>query len=279
MSAPTYFTGRSAVVTGAASGIGREIAVQLAARGADVLVTDVKAAPLEEVVATIVANGGRARARQVDVTDVASLQAAIDDVVATHGRLDLMFNNAGVAVFGDYESLSVEDGDLVLDVNLRGVVHGSTLAYAQMVEQGSGHIVNTASAAGFVPVPLQAHYCATKHGVIGLSKTLRLEAEERNVAVTVYCPAWVESGMFEDHTFRGTMEGADPRGLVPIPPLRTDVAVRRLLDGVARRKAYVITPFYGRLGWWFERLSPAASHQLHRRTLSTMRRRLGKARV
>jgi NAD(P)-dependent dehydrogenase (short-subunit alcohol dehydrogenase family) len=273
------FTGRTAIVTGAASGIGREIARQLAAEGAIVLVTDLAHTDLDGVVAEITGRGGRAEAMPVDVTSREQLQAAVDHVVAAHGRLDLMFNNAGVAIFGEFDVVTLDDWDTIIDVNLRGVAYGSQIAYRQMVAQGGGHIVSTASVAGLVPVPLQAHYCATKHAVIGMSKTLAVEARQHRITVTAFCPAFVESGMFENNTLRGTMEGTDARRLVPIKPLATDKAVRALLDGVAARRELVITPFYGRLGWWLERLAPGPAQRLHRFTLRETRRRAAKDRA
>ena len=267
-------TGRTAVVTGAASGIGREIAWQLAARGAHVLATDLDGTGIEDVAR----DRDRIEARVVDVTSRDDLEAAIEHVVARHGRLDLMFNNAGVAIFGEVDVLTLDDWDRIIDVNLRGVAHGTTLAYALMVRQGGGHIVNTASVAGLVPVPLQAHYCATKHAVVGLSRTLAVEAREHGVRVTAFCPGFVDTGMFVNNTIRGSMAGVDPRRLVPIRPLDAAVAVRRLLDGVERGDELVITPFYGRLGWWLERLSPAAAMRLHRLTLGQMRSRAARAR-
>ena len=140
---------------------------------------------------------------------------------------------------------------------MRGVAYGTKLAYDQMVRQGGGQIVTTASVAGLVPVPLQAHYCATKHALVGLHNTLELEAVQHGIDLTLFCPAFVQSGMFTNNTMRGTLEGTDARKLVPIKPLATDKAVRRLLSGVAAKKRLVVTPFYGRMGWWLERLSPA----------------------
>jgi NAD(P)-dependent dehydrogenase (short-subunit alcohol dehydrogenase family) len=203
----------------------------------------------------------------------AGIAAGIDAVVGAHGRLDRMFNNAGVAICGEYDVVTLDDWDRIIDVNLRGVAHGSTLAYRQMVRQGGGRIVNTASVAGLVPVPLQAHYCATKHAVVGLSRTLAVEAVEHGVGVTVFCPAFVETGMFTNNTIRGSLAGADPRRLVPVRPLPAATAVARLLDGIDRGRELVITPFYGRAGWWLERLAPAAAMRLHRLTLRETRRR------
>ena len=272
------FAGRSAIVTGAASGIGREIARQMARHGARVLLTDVDQAGIDAAAAEIDAAGGVAQAMRVDVTRRADVEAAVERVVATHGRLDYVFNNAGVAIFGGIEHMPLDDWDRTIDVNLRGVAYGTALAYRQMVRQGYGHIVNVASVAGLVPVPLQVQYCATKHAVVGLSKTLALEAADHGVYVTVFCPAFVETGMMENNTLRGELEGTDARKLLPFRPLTAERAVRVLLAGVARRKEIVIVPFYGRLGWWLERLSPALGGRLHRLTLREMRRRLPQAR-
>ena len=271
------FSGKSAIVTGAASGIGREIALQLAAAGANVWVTDVVEGT-DAVALEIARAGGKATAMRVDVSKREDLAAAIDDVVAEHGRLDLMFNNAGVAIFGEFELVTLDDWDKIIDVNLRGVAYGTKLAYDQMVKQGGGQIVTTASVAGLVPVPLQAHYCATKHALVGLHNTLELEAVQHGIGLTLFCPAFVQSGMFTNNTLRGSLEGTDARKLVPIKPLATDEAVRRLLTGVAAKKRLVVTPLYGRLGWWLERFSPALSGRLHRQALRETRRRAVKSR-
>ena len=167
---------------------------------------------------------------------------------------------------------------MTIDVNLRGVAYGSTIAYEQMVKQRGGHIVNTASVAGLVPVPLQAHYTATKHAVVGMSKTLAVEARDHGISVTAFCPAFVESGMFDDAEFHGTLEGVDTRRLVPVKPLPTDKAVAALMNGLEKRKEIVITPFYGKLGWALERVSPALAMRLHRFTLRETRKRAAKAR-
>jgi NAD(P)-dependent dehydrogenase (short-subunit alcohol dehydrogenase family) len=267
-----HFAGKTALVTGAASGIGKEIARQLAVAGAHVTASDL---PGEALDAVAVELGVKTVA--VDVTQRDQIQAAIDAIVAEHGRLDLMFNNAGVAIFGEFELVTLDDWDKIIDVNFRGVAYGSTLAYKQMVSQGGGgHIVNTASVAGLVPVALQAHYCATKHAIVGMSKTLAVEAKGNDIGVTVFCPAWVRTGMFDNNTMRGTLDGADPHKLVPIKPASTRNVVEKLLNGVARGRGIVITPFYGRLGWWLERYAPHTAGMFHRLTLRETRRRVAR---
>lgn len=274
MDVDTAFAGRTAIVTGAGSGIGAEIARQLARRGAAVLVTDIAEESIRGVAKEITESGGRGEAMVVDVTDRARLAEAIDTVVDQHGRLDYMFNNAGVAIFGEFDEVTLDEWDKTIDVNLRAVAHGSALAYRRMVHQGTGHIVNTASVAGLVPVSLQAHYCATKHAIVGMDKTLRLEAAQHGVRVTTFCPAFVQSGMFVNNTLRGSLQGADASAILPIPPLSTDKAVATLLSGVAKGRERVITPLYGRLGWWLERISPWLSGRLHRSSLRIMRARI-----
>lgn len=252
------FSGKSVIVTGAASGIGLEIARQCAQAGAKVLLTDVSPTVYE---AAAPIDG--AESMVVDVSDRDQVAAAIDRVVDEHGSLDFIFNNAGVAIFGEVDVLTLDDWDKVIDVNLKGVAFGTTLAYNQMRRQGHGHIINTASAAGLMPVPLQTHYVASKHAVVGMGKTLRLEAERHGIGVTTFCPAFVESGMFENNTFKGTMEGTDARKLVPIKPLPTAKAVRPLLEGVAKGRPLVIVPGYAKLGYALERFAPRLAHKQH----------------
>lgn len=254
------FRGRSVIVTGAASGIGRAIAEQCAKAGASVLLTDV----VDQVNSVAEGIGENASAMIVDVSDRDQVAAAVDRVVAEHGSLDFIFNNAGVAIFGEVEEVTLDDWDKIIDVNLKGVAYGVKLAYDQMVKQGSGHIINTASGAGLVPVPLQTHYVATKHGVVGLGKTLALESVEHGVHVTTFCPGFIETGMMDNNTLRGTMDVPSTRKLVPIPPISADKAAERLLAGVAKKKHLVMTPFYVRVGWWLERLSPRLAYAQHR---------------
>lgn len=270
------FDGGVAIVTGAASGIGREIAVQLAAHGAVVVMVDVNADGLQAAAGQITASGGIAEAVPTDVSDREAMRALVAGAVERHGKLDYMFNNAGVAILGDIEASSLDEWDKIIDVNIRGVAYGVALAYEQMLKQGGGHIVNTASLAGLLPVGLQVQYCTTKHAVVGMSKTLRLEARSHGVNVTAFCPAWVESGMFDTSTLHGDLEGVDAREEVPMKIVPTERAVKRLLAGVAANKAIVLVPGYARGAWLLERFSPALAERVHRFLLREMRRRARK---
>src|SRR5262249_26181952 len=177
------FDGAVAIVTGAASGIGRALADELAGRGASVMLVDLDAA-VHEVAAGILAMPGRhASARTLDVTDCASLEQLVHGVAGDYGRLDFMFNNAGIGAGGELRHHTTEAWNRIIDVNLRGVVHGLQAAYPLMLRQGFGHIVNTASMQGLMPSPLTGCYSATKHALVGLSKALRVEAAASGVRV------------------------------------------------------------------------------------------------
>ncbi|MDT5090921.1 MAG: hypothetical protein QOH60_284, partial [Mycobacterium sp.] len=164
----TALRGQQAIVTGGGSGIGAALVRALTALGADVLCTDVDVDAAKQS-ATAAPGPGTATAEHLDVTDAAAVQAAVDGVVARAGRLDFMFNNAGIVWGGDTELLTLEQWNAIIDVNIRGVVHGVLAAYPLMIRQGHGHIINTASLAGLVPGGRLVSYSMTKHAVVGLS--------------------------------------------------------------------------------------------------------------
>jgi len=158
------FSGKQAIVTGAGSGIGAALCRALAGAGADVVCTDVDGDAAERTALTL---GDRARSARLDVTDAAAVQSVVDDVVDRSGRLDLIFYNAGIVWGGDTELLTLDQWNAIIDVNLRGVVHGVAAAYPLMVRQGHGHIVNTASMAGLTAAGQITSYVTTKHAVVG----------------------------------------------------------------------------------------------------------------
>ena len=143
--------GKTVIVTGGASGIGRALCEVLGMRGAILTVADIDPDGLSETVSELTRRGCDARGALLDVTDHAAVKRLVDATVAEHGRLDYMFNNAGIGVLGEAQDFSYDDWHRVIDVNLYGAVHGVMAAYPVMVRQGGGHIVNTASAAGLFP--------------------------------------------------------------------------------------------------------------------------------
>jgi short-subunit dehydrogenase len=187
----------------------------------------------------------------VDVTS----QQEVFDLVARTGRLDYMFNNAGICIQGEVRDMTMEMWRKIVDVNLWGVVYGTMAAYPVMIRQGSGHIVNVASAAGLIAFPTQVAYSTTKHAVVGLSGALRVEAEQFGVNVTVVCPGFIDTNIAKTTpVLKARME--DVLARVPFKMLPADWLARVVLRGVARNRALIVAPFYARVMWWLSWLFP-----------------------
>jgi NAD(P)-dependent dehydrogenase (short-subunit alcohol dehydrogenase family) len=198
------FADKAAIVTGGASGIGRALGQELARRGARVVLADINGQSAQAAADAMTTAGGRARAAALDVRDADAVQRLVTETAATDGRLDYMFNNAGIALAGKTRDMTLADWNRLIDVNLRGVVHGVVAAYPVMIAQGFGHIVNTASAAGITPTPGLTGYATTKHAVVGLSTSLRGEAARHGVRVSVLCPGLIDTPIKDNMTLLNT---------------------------------------------------------------------------
>jgi NAD(P)-dependent dehydrogenase (short-subunit alcohol dehydrogenase family) len=261
--------GAAAIVTGGGSGIGAALCRALSAAGASVVAAD-----LDLDAATSVAEGlERVRPVRLDVVDAAAVQALVDQVVAEHGRLDLMFNNAGITLGGETEEISLAQWDRIIDVNIRGVVHGIVAAYPQMIRQGAGHIVNTASMGGLMAAGLLTSYVATKHAVVGLSLALRSEAAAKGVGVTVVCPSAVDTPILDKGEI-GRFNGRDYylKGQGIRRPLDPDALAAEVLEAVAGNRAMLVTPRVSRIAWRLGRLSPALVQRSSIRFVAKQRR-------
>jgi NAD(P)-dependent dehydrogenase (short-subunit alcohol dehydrogenase family) len=251
---------RIAIVTGGASGIGRAIATALVARGDIVTVADLDKTGADNVAEKLSAHGTAVSAA-LDVTDAEAVAALYRSVKEEHGRLDLVFNNAGIAVGGMTEELTLDHWNKTIDVNLRGVVHGVHAAYPIMLGQGHGHIVNTASLAGLTPAPMMLPYTATKHAVVGLSLGLRAEGAGRGVKVSVVCPSFVDTPLL-DHAnpdLPQTSIGANTRQTLRQARMRlytAEALARDVLKGVDDNQALIVAPASGRAAWRGTRLNP-----------------------
>jgi len=185
--------GQVALVTGAARGLGRAISLALADAGADVALGLRVAGTADDLVREIEGMGRRAIAVQMDVTDLAEISAAVDAVVAEFGRLDILVNNAGLGPSNPAEDVTEADFDLTLDINLKGLFFASQAAGRVMIQQGSGRIVNLSSQAGFVALPTETIYCASKAAVAHLTKCLAVEWGTHGITVNAVAPTFIRT--------------------------------------------------------------------------------------
>jgi NAD(P)-dependent dehydrogenase (short-subunit alcohol dehydrogenase family) len=264
------FKDKVAIVTGGASGIGRALCEELAAGGAVVIAADKDVDGAERTAARAAIRGGSAVAMGLDVSISDQVGSLIDRVAREHGRLDLMFNNAGIGVGGEVRDLALDDWARIINVNLCGVVYGAVAAYRLMVRQGFGHIVNTASLAGLIPAPTFTPYAMTKHAVVGLSSSLRLEGAALGVRVSTVCPGFVQTGIY-DASLIANARVQDIVARMPFKMIGADVAARAILRGVRRNQAFIVFPFYARLVWRLYRLSPRLVGPLARKALADFR--------
>ncbi len=271
------YAGAVAIVTGGASGIGRALGEALARHGARVVLADRQVDLAQQVAARIREGGGQATAEDLDVTDFPAVNRLVQNTFQHAGRLDYVFNIAGIGIVGEARYYELEDWYRVLDVNLRGVVHGVHAAYPLMLRQGFGHIVNMASTAGLWPSPFVVSYCATKHAVVGLSMSLRIEAAAAGVRVSVLCPGPVRTPGLTCESRYGKVLPQIPREVLQKlverqHPMRPERFAAQALRAVAKNRAIIVIPSWWRIAWWLNRLSPSLGLYLGRKSLEIVKR-------
>lgn len=201
--------GKVAVVTGAASGIGRATSVRLAEEGCAVALADVSEAGLEETAAQITRSGGFATRHLVDVSKPESVHALCDEVLGAHGHVHLLVNNAGVTVVDVFRTATLEDFQWIMGVNFWGVVYGCKTFLPHLLREDEAHIVNVSSVYGFVGIPSQSYYCASKFAVRGFTEALAVELQGSSVKVSCVYPGGVRTGIARGARFGTSWNGDD----------------------------------------------------------------------
>jgi NAD(P)-dependent dehydrogenase (short-subunit alcohol dehydrogenase family) len=266
----TNLEGRSALVTGAGSGIGKQTALLLARRGARLFLCDVNEPGLAETERAVRELGREVLALRVDVSQREPMRAFAEAVHARVEAVDLLVNNAGVGIGGGFLDTSLADWDWIVGINLMGVVHGCHFFVPPMVRRGrGGHVVNLSSAAGYLASAALAAYCTTKFGVLGLSEALRDELQPLGIGVTAICPGIVNTNITRSSPLRGVADTPETRermvGMYQRRNYGPERVALNILRAVQRNRAVApITPEAWTM-YALKRLSPTFTAWLSRR--------------
>lgn len=259
--------GRVALVTGAASGIGKATALAFGRRGADLVICDVDESGLKATESALQGLGRQVLARRVDVSDREAMRSFAEETGAQVGPLDIVMNNAGVGLGASFLDTSLEDWDWILRINLLGVVHGCHFFVPPMVARGTGgHVVNVSSAAGYLPAEALSAYVTTKYGVLGLSEALRLELAAHGIGVTAICPGIIDTPITRSSRLRGRYAAEGRREEMIEVYRKRGYGPERVADNVLRaiQRNRAIAPVSPEawIGWYAKRLSPALVSRL-----------------
>ncbi len=256
------FKGKVVVVTGAGSGIGRASALAFASEGAKLVLSDISEERLKEAAEEIVQRGAVVLTYKTDVSDKRQVEELASFVMKECGRVDILHNNAGVAVGARVENTSIEDWEWIFGINFWGVVYGINSFLPYMISQKSGHIVNTASLFGLIGVPAAGAYCATKFAVVGLSEALRAEVRHYGIGVSVICPGLINTNIVCDGRTCLPENGVANRGTVEKffkdYGRSPEKVAKAVLNAVRKNKAVVPVGFEAWMQWFLKRSSQKA---------------------
>lgn len=242
------------MITGAGSGFGRAVALELASRGARVLVSDLDLESAEATVKLVKERGAEAVAMKADVRDPAQVEALQKKAKELWGGTDVLVNNAGLAVVGTIGTIPIEDWKLQVEVNLYGVIWGCHYFVPEMKERGNGFILNVASSAGIIASPLMGPYNVTKAGVIALSETLFTELSRDNVQVTALCPTFFRTNIHTSVRAHGTGNAVEStKKLVTEAKWSAEQVAEIALDGMLAGKLYVLPQNDAKAMWRLKR--------------------------
>jgi NAD(P)-dependent dehydrogenase (short-subunit alcohol dehydrogenase family) len=262
--------GRTALVTGAASGIGKETALAFARRGADLIVCDIDEAGLAATAEAIRGLGRSVQAERVDVASADEMKAFAESVHARIEAVDLLMNNAGVAIGGPFLDTSLADWDWIVGINLRGVVHGCHFFVPAMKRRGrGGHVVNVSSAAGYTASSALAAYNATKFAVLGLSEALWDELEPHGIGVTAICPGIIDTPITRSARLVGEMNRPELReqmvGSYQRRGYGPERVARNILKAVQRDRLVAPISPEAWVFYYLKRFAPGLLRRLNRR--------------
>jgi NAD(P)-dependent dehydrogenase (short-subunit alcohol dehydrogenase family) len=256
--------GKRAVITGAASGLGRSIATALAGEGWRIGIVDINDAGARETVEMVEKAGGSGEVYHADVSSPEAIKAMAGHFFNSWGGVDLLVNNAGVASAGFVGDVPLEDWRWVHGINFWGMLYGCHEFIPRMKVQGGGHIVNVASSAGLISPAELAPYDTTKAAIISLSEALRVEVSPHNIGITVACPMFFKTNLLECARYTDDWELDWVECTFQYARLTSDEVARRIITAVKKDKLYVVPQLTGRFLWLSKRLMPGIYYDLMR---------------
>jgi NAD(P)-dependent dehydrogenase (short-subunit alcohol dehydrogenase family) len=273
------FAGKTALVTGAASGIGRETALALARAGADLVLCDVNETGLGETAAVAEHLGRRVRSQRVDVANRHDMRAFAEAVHRDVEAVDVLVNNAGVGLGGGFLDTALEDWDWVVGINFWGVVHGCHFFVPPMVKRArGGHVVNVSSVAGYAATEQLAAYSTTKFAVLGLSEALRDELAPHGIGVTAVCPGIINTAITQSSRMVGRVAAPEARAAIVEAYRRRNYGPERVaanvLKAIARNRAVAPVSPEAWVMYYLKRLAPGLAARLSRRLSLRMERQV-----
>ncbi|NPV60021.1 MAG: SDR family NAD(P)-dependent oxidoreductase [Actinobacteria bacterium] len=248
--------GKRAVITGAASGLGRATAVALARRGCHVGVVDIDLEGAEETLGMVRAAGGSGEIYELDVRVAMDWEAMAEHFFSSWGGVDLLVNNAGVVSTGYVGDIPLEDWEWIFSINFWGMLYGCHFFLPRMKRQGHGHILNVASAAGIFNLLEMAPYNTTKAAVISLSETLREELAPEGIGITVLCPMFFNTNLLNTMRYTDEFEPEFARTTFEHARMTADEVAEAAIRAVEKGKLYCVPQFSGRFLWVIKRFSP-----------------------
>ena len=256
----TKFQGKTVVVTGASSGIGRALAYEFSAQGANVVLGARRKEELDEVVADITSKGGRATCIATDVTREEECRARIEKAVVVFGGVDVLICNAGISMRALFDDVDLSVLHRLMDVNFWGTVYCTKYALPY-IQQSRGSIVGVSSVAGIHGLPARTGYSASKYAMTGFLDTIRVENIKKGVHVMTACPGFTASNVrFAALTADGSQQGATPRNEGKM--MSAEEVARRIRKGVARRRRLLLMEAEGRLTHFIKKFAPGLVDRL-----------------
>ena len=249
------FSSRRAFITGAGSGLGRELALLLAADGWTIGITDINPNAIADSKAQIEAKGGKAISYTFDVSDRAAYSTAFDDYISKAGGIDLMINNAGVGDGGLFDEYDLKAWEWIVGINQMAVIYGTHFAIPVMKKQGYGHIISIASAAGIANMPNMSMYNVTKAAVISMSESIYAEVKPFGIDVSVVMPTFFRSNVMQHGKGPESAMTVGKAMVSKAPILPTEVA-KKILTSAGDGTFHIFHPFMARVLWCFKRFFP-----------------------